>query len=109
MRVKMKNNAQSILEYVIVLTVVSAALATMSLYFRRGIQSVIKVAADEAGNQEEAEEVDPFKGAKTAAAFTRHTESTQRTKVEQGGRQSRTLSSDFSGSGSSTSISIQEK
>lgn len=60
----MKLKAQSILEYVVVLGVVGMALGTMGLYFRRGIQAVIKVAADEVGIQEDAED-DPLKGTKT--------------------------------------------
>lgn len=105
----MKNNAQSILEYAIVLTIVTMALSVMSLYFRRGIQSVIKIAADDAGNQEEAEEIDPLKGIKTASSFDRHTEMTQRKMVAQGGSQISSANVVSTGSGSSTSISTQEK
>lgn len=48
---KKKNIAQSILEYTVLLTVVAAALVAMKIYFQRGIQSVVKVAADEIGSQ----------------------------------------------------------
>lgn len=52
----MKLKAQSILEYVVLLGIVGLALGTMGLYFRRSIQSVIKIAADELGSQEDTEE-----------------------------------------------------
>lgn len=42
---------QSILEYVILLGIIAAALTAMSLYFRRSIQGVVKLAADQAGEQ----------------------------------------------------------
>ncbi|MCM8797125.1 MAG: hypothetical protein NC923_04520 [Candidatus Omnitrophica bacterium] len=44
---KMNLKAQSILEYVVILGVVTAALTTMHLYLRRSVQSVIKITADE--------------------------------------------------------------
>lgn len=50
-RIKMKTKASSILEYAIVLGVIALALSSMQYYFRRSIQSVIKVAADEIGDQ----------------------------------------------------------
>jgi len=57
---KMKKNAQAIAEFLILLTVIAAALGMMQLYFRRSIQSVIKIAADEVGSQKEgAAESDP--------------------------------------------------
>lgn len=46
-----KNRAQSILEYAILIGVIAAALSAMQIYFRRGIQAVIRVAADEVGCQ----------------------------------------------------------
>ena len=47
----MKPRAQSILEYVVVIGVVSAALAAMQLYLRRAVQSVVKITADQIGDQ----------------------------------------------------------
>lgn len=67
MQTKMKSKAQSMLEYAVLVGIIALALAGMSLYFRRGIQAAIKVAADEIGNQSEAEETDPNKGTKTAS------------------------------------------
>jgi len=49
----MKKYAQAISEYVVLFAVVAAALTLMQLYFRRSIQSVIKIAADEVGTQKE--------------------------------------------------------
>lgn len=43
--------AQSILEYTIIIAIVGAALFAMQLYFRRSIQAVVKLAADEVGEQ----------------------------------------------------------
>lgn len=47
---QMKNKAQSILEYAILIGIIAAALSTMQIYLRRGIQSVIRAAADEVGD-----------------------------------------------------------
>ena len=51
MQNKTKHKAQNILEYTILLGIISLALSGMSLYFRRGIQAVVKLAADEVGEQ----------------------------------------------------------
>ena len=37
---------------------------------KRGIQAVVKTAADEVGLQSQAEDIDPLKGVKTDSAFT---------------------------------------
>lgn len=50
---QMKTKAQSILEYVLILGIAAAALMLMQLYMRRSIQGVIKVAADELGEQKQ--------------------------------------------------------
>jgi len=42
---------QSLLEYGLILGIVTVALVTMQAYFKRGIQSVIKVVADDYGPQ----------------------------------------------------------
>jgi hypothetical protein len=49
----MKKKAQAISEYVVLLTVIAAALTAMQIYFRRSISAVVKVAADEVGAQKE--------------------------------------------------------
>jgi uncharacterized protein (UPF0333 family) len=42
-----KSKGQSIIEYAIVLSIVTAAIMAMQTYIKRGIQGVVKVAADE--------------------------------------------------------------
>ena len=54
----MKPKAQTISEFVVLLSVVSLAIMFMSLFFRRGIQSLVKVAADEIGFQRDAVDVE---------------------------------------------------
>lgn len=48
----MKRKAQSMLEYVVLLGIVAAALAAMQGYFKGAVQAVVKIAADELGDQE---------------------------------------------------------
>ena len=51
--IKMRKNAQAVTEYLVLFTLIVAALTAMQLYFRRSINAVIKVAADEVGGQKE--------------------------------------------------------
>lgn len=46
-----KSKAQSISEYIMVISIVSAALVAMNVYFKRAVQAVVKVSADEIGSQ----------------------------------------------------------
>lgn len=46
-------HGQSMAEYAILIAIVSAALLAMQVYMRRGIQGVIKAAADDVGKQED--------------------------------------------------------
>ena len=48
------NKAQNLIEYALILGVVTVALLSMQVYFKRGLQSVAKVAADDFGPQGEA-------------------------------------------------------
>ena len=48
-----KNNAQSMMEYILVIGLVSVTVLGMSTYGRRGIQVAIKLAADQIGRQED--------------------------------------------------------
>lgn len=68
-----KRFGQSLTEYVILIGIVSAAFLAMNVYMKRGIQGVIKVASDEIGRQEDAEEIDPQKGTRTASDIRRVT------------------------------------
>ncbi len=49
-------SGQSIAEYVILIAIVSAVLVGMQVYMKRGIQAVVRVAADQVGSQEDANE-----------------------------------------------------
>ncbi|MDO8579975.1 MAG: hypothetical protein Q7S13_00675 [Candidatus Omnitrophota bacterium] len=49
-------NAQSMLEYVIVIGVIVTVLFTMNPMLKRSIQGLIKFVADQVGNQENAEQ-----------------------------------------------------
>ncbi len=51
--IKKFNKAQSLIEYGLILGILTAALLSMQVYFKRGIQSVIKVVADDYGQQGE--------------------------------------------------------
>ncbi|MCG2713861.1 MAG: hypothetical protein L6308_03320 [Candidatus Omnitrophica bacterium] len=105
----MKNKGQGILEYAVVFGLVIIALSAMSLYFRRGIQSVIKVAADEAGNQSDAEEIDPLKGIRVSSSINRQSQSTQRSRVLQNESRISDIDMVNSASGTAISVSTQEK
>lgn len=63
--------AQSILEYAVLTGIIMGVLSVMQVYFQRGIQAVVKVAADEVGRQEDAEEIDPLKGQHTESRVRR--------------------------------------
>ena len=105
----MRNKSQSILEYAIVLGVAIIALSAMALYFRRGIQSVIKVAADEVGYQKNAEDIDPLKGTKTLSLINRQSQITQTTKVAASDERVSNFDIGSNMSGTTTSVSTQEK
>lgn len=47
------NKAQSLIEYGLILGIATVALLSMQTYFKRGIQSMVKVVADDYGSQGE--------------------------------------------------------
>jgi hypothetical protein len=51
MPINRKSKAQSMLEYVVLLSIIGVALGVMQLYFRRSIQGVVKLSCDQAGAQ----------------------------------------------------------
>ncbi|MBF0490973.1 MAG: hypothetical protein HQL15_10285 [Candidatus Omnitrophica bacterium] len=53
---KKDNHAQSVLEYLLLIGIVTMVLIYMGTDFKRGIQSVVKVTADQMGNQTGAEQ-----------------------------------------------------
>jgi Flp pilus assembly pilin Flp len=63
-----KRKGQGIIEYAIILGLIVAALSAMRVYIKRGIQAGIKVAADQLGSQENAEETDLKKGGRIVRA-----------------------------------------
>jgi len=75
MRMKRINNqAQNFVEYTLMLGIVGLALFAMQAYFKRGIQSIIKVTADDFGQQGE-----PLKKFQNDEARTKATVEDQRT------------------------------
>ena len=52
----MNTQGQTVLEYVLLLGIVTLVLVYMGTDFRRGIQSVVKVTADQLGNQANADQ-----------------------------------------------------
>ncbi|MFH1397225.1 MAG: hypothetical protein ABIH27_01570 [Candidatus Omnitrophota bacterium] len=68
-RIKINNRAQGVLEYVVILGVVAVALMSMTLYFRRGVQAVVKAAADELGSQSDSQS-QPGRGTLTDSTST---------------------------------------
>lgn len=80
---------QSIVEYAIVIGVVTAAVLGMQLYAKRGLQAGIKIAADQIGSQREGLlELDPQLSWKVRghAVIRAESVSAVRTEVQRGGR-----------------------
>lgn len=50
LRIK-KRNGQSVLEYIILIVIVIAALLTLQVYMKRGLQGRLKQATDDIGDQ----------------------------------------------------------
>jgi hypothetical protein len=103
---------QSILEYTVVLAVVAAAVAAMQLYFKRGVQSAIKVAADQVGTQEGGDSIDTSDGLARTQSGSQHVDTiTSGSETEQvsAGSRSKSFSSTTTTSGSSVSLSEEEQ
>ena len=84
----MNNKGQSLIEYSFIIGLVVIALSAMQVYIKRGIQAGIKVAADEVGRQQDAEETDPLKGAQTTnSTINTETSNTQRIRLFKSGSQ----------------------
>lgn len=104
----MNKKGQSIIEYTVILGLVVAGLMTMQAYIKRGIQATIKVAADELGRQEDAEELDPEKGTKSASEINTRTRSIQRVRLLKGSSQQVDIDRISSSSGKTTYLSNKE-
>ncbi len=57
-----QQSAQTVLEYVLMISVVTAIIMAMSTMVRRSAQSMVKVVADQVGFQQNAEQDDPDSG-----------------------------------------------
>ncbi len=59
---KTRTNGQTLVEYVILISIVAAAFVAMSPYMKRGIQAVIKVTSDQLAPQKNSDiSIDPKK------------------------------------------------
>ena len=54
-----RNSAQTLLEYLILIGIVTVVLFAMYHAMKRGVQSVIKITADQIGNQQRADQREP--------------------------------------------------
>jgi len=78
------SNGQGIIEYVILIAVVSAALLGMQVYMQRGIQAVARIASDEVGSQVDSLE-DADKSANTTSGTEEYSTGTTRSRELLGG------------------------
>jgi hypothetical protein len=99
---------QSMAEYAILIAIVSAALLSMQFYMRRGIQGVIKAAADEVGKQEDSSER-VLEGPKNDSIYsTKQLKTERQREFIDGGRRS-DIDTTESMSGVSESLQWQDK
>ena len=70
------HGGQTLLEYIVLVSIVAAALGVMSPLFKRGIQSIVKVTADQMAPQNESEQ-DPESGY-LVNAFTSRRETSEK-------------------------------
>ena len=97
---------QSMVDYVLLLGVISAALIAMQVYMKRGIQAAVKVSCDQLGPQEVT--INSRKQASTVSTTNATKSGSLRTQVFSGGTQEKTTSITDTTSGSSVSISTQD-
>ncbi len=82
-----KKAGQSIQEYVILLSIIGLSLSAMTIYFKRSVNSVVKVAADQVGSQKDgAVDVDFLKWEERGDSYTIVTSdgSTREEKLDKG-------------------------
>lgn len=97
------------IEYSLILAIVGAALIGMQLYMKRGLQGVVKTAADQLGTQEGAQVLINFKKQTSSVSVTAgSTSGSVDTHVSSGGAQTRSTNTTSTSSGSSSSESRQE-
>jgi len=102
--------AQSVIEYTLLLALIGAALAAMQVYMKRGLQGVVKVAADQLGPQRyQYEQSNPngapiyFMNGQTESIGNSTSQGTIRTMVSEGGAQTKTIDTDETITSSSNS------
>ena len=76
------SKAQSLLEYVVLIGIVTAALVAMTPYLKRGVQGIVKVMADQIGAQNEADQSPDTNSGYLVNAFTAHRASTDKQLIE---------------------------
>ena len=58
-KLRPENKAQTILEYVTLIGIITVVMVTITPYLKRSVQSVVKVTADQMGVQNAADQTDP--------------------------------------------------
>ena len=104
----LKAKAQSISEYAVLLMLVAAAISGMTIYMKRGVQAGIKDVADLIGNQQDYEDFDPLKGARSNSDIHQYTNSSTTTEKALGGGVTTYIDSSSNSSGTSTYVSESE-
>lgn len=100
--------AQSLIEYSLILAIVGAALIGMQLYMKRGLQGVVKTAADQLGTQEGAQVLINFRRQASSISVTNESRAgSVETHVSRGGAQTKNIDTTSTSRGSSTSVSQQ--
>lgn len=96
---------QSMIEYVLLLGVVSVALIAMQVYMKRGIQGAVKVSADQLGPQQGQQVLINFqKQTSTSSATDTSTAGNIRTQKFEGGSQRKDTNTTTQSSDVSTSF-----
>lgn len=103
-----KSGGQSISEYTLIVGIVAVAIIGMQVYMKRGIQAVIRVAADEVGSQEDAME-DVEKGDLQNSTFDTAVVAESRLITSEGGAQAKVFDVTTDSSGNSTYESKEEE
>ncbi len=107
-RRKRKSKAQSLTEYALFLGVVGMAFITLQVYMKRGIQAVIKVAADEVGTQEDPLE-DSLINKQSDSIIDTTSDNSQVSRASEGGSQGKEFNYSSTSTGESTFISQEEE
>ena len=81
----MRIKAQTLLEYIILVGLVTMVLFAVSQIFKRGIQGIIKVTSDEIGNQQDAEQKITKESGYLVDSYTLTRSDTHKNRAEQDG------------------------